>query len=180
MFREARLFYLIFMLLQQWYYHCDEVIIWRTLYFGKCILAIIIYINPYSYHQYGIWHKCVWLTSVCPPVLSCTRLRDIEAVTTNVWKNELTKLQSPSAMSSYRHMKCTMTSCDLLQDHKNIKTVVCTVKDFDYAICNPILHNVHDIHYHLIFKNRYEYFLFNKDKLILIKNICSVTKLYFK
>ncbi len=119
----ARLFYLIFMLLRQWYSHRDEVIMKGTLHFRKCIFAIIMS----TYHRYGILHKYVSLTSVCPPVLSCTRLRDIEAVTANVWKNELIKLQSPSAMSSCSHIKHKMTSLDHViscQDHKNIKTIV--------------------------------------------------------
>lgn len=94
----------------------------ETLLFKKCIFAIMS-----TYHRYGILHKYVSLTSVCPPVLSCTRLRDIEAVTANVWKNELTKLQSPRAMSSYSHIKHKMNSLDhtvIFQVYKNIKTIV--------------------------------------------------------
>lgn len=40
-------------------------------------------------------------TCVFPPVLSCTRLLDIEQVMAKVWKKELRKLQSPNAMSSW-------------------------------------------------------------------------------
>jgi predicted DNA-binding WGR domain protein len=45
-------------------------------------------------------HVCV--TCVLPPVLSCTRLRDMEQVMAKVWKKELTKLHRPRAISSYR------------------------------------------------------------------------------
>lgn len=40
-------------------------------------------------------------TCVLPPVLSCTRLLDIEQVMAKVWKKELMKLQRPKAISSW-------------------------------------------------------------------------------
>lgn len=40
-------------------------------------------------------------TCVFPPVLSCTRLLDIEQVMAKVWKKELMKLQRPRARSSW-------------------------------------------------------------------------------
>lgn len=57
------------------------------------------------------------VTCVFPPVLSCTRLLDIEQVMAKVWKKELMKLQRPRAMSSWNtHVQIT-GQCDGL--HKS-------------------------------------------------------------
>lgn len=52
------------------------------------------------------------VTCVFPPVLSCTRLLDIEQVMAKVWKKELMKLQRPRAISSWNtHVQVT-GQCD--------------------------------------------------------------------
>lgn len=43
---------------------------------------------------------CLCMTCVFPPVLSCTRLLDMEQVIAKVRKKELMKLHSPRAISS--------------------------------------------------------------------------------
>lgn len=44
--------------------------------------------------------ESVYITCVFPPVLSCTKLLDIEHVMAKVWKKEPVKLQTPRAISS--------------------------------------------------------------------------------
>lgn len=52
------------------------------------------------------------VTCVFPPVLSCTRLLDMEQVMAKVWKKELMKLQRPRAISSWNTHVQSTGQCD--------------------------------------------------------------------
>lgn len=53
-----------------------------------------------SVYPPGCVYRCSF-TWVFPPVLSCTRLLDMEQVMAKVWKKELMKLHKPRAISSW-------------------------------------------------------------------------------